>query len=115
MATTLHGKVNIPVLTDAVGEPAPDTEGPATAPDEPVSSAAAEADNIDGATEALIAELQTILAARTFALTEDVIRTAFHEMEAKLHEQITSRLRSQLPELIDSLLREQLGVDRDPD
>jgi len=78
----------IPILTDAV-EPA------------------------DGETdrETLIAELQTQLAASTFALTEDVMRTAFAEMEASIFEQITGRLRRELPEMIDTLLRERLGDD----
>jgi hypothetical protein len=63
--------------------------------------------------EAVIAELQTRLAASTFALTDELIRTAFGEMEAKLHEQISARLRRELPELIDSLIREYLGREQD--
>jgi len=64
--------------------------------------------------ETLIAELQTRLAASTFALTEQLMRAAFSEMEARLHEQISARLRRDLPELFDSLLREHLRDDRDP-
>jgi hypothetical protein len=64
-------------------------------------------------TETLIAELQTRIASETFALTEELMRTAFAEMEAKLHQQISACLRRELPELIDSLLREQLGGSRD--
>jgi hypothetical protein len=59
--------------------------------------------------EAVIAELQTRLAARTFALADEVMQTAFADMEAKIREQISARLRRELPELIDSLLREYWG------
>jgi hypothetical protein len=37
------------------------------------------------------------------------MQTAFADMEAKIREQISARLRCELPELIDSLLREYLG------
>jgi hypothetical protein len=56
--------------------------------------------------DAVIAELQTRLAAKTFALADELVRTAFADMEAKVREQISARLRRELPELIDSLLRE---------
>lgn len=62
-------------------------------------------------TDALVAELQTRLAAATFALAEELMRNAFAEMEAHLLEQITSRLREALPELIDSILREHLETE----
>src|SRR5690606_1474382 len=62
-------------------------------------------------TDALVAELQTRLAAATFALAEELMRNAFAEMEAHLLEQISSRLRAALPELIDSILREQLETE----
>ena len=62
--------------------------------------------------DALIAELQTKLAARTFALTDELLRPSFKAMEATLFEQISARLRSELPELIDATLREYLeGAD----
>ena len=48
--------------------------------------------------DALIAELQTKLAARTFALTDELLRSSFKAMEATLFEQISARLRSELPE-----------------
>ena len=59
--------------------------------------------------DALVAELQTKLASRAFALTEDLLRTAFAQMEATLFEQIAGKLRRELPELIDATLREHLG------
>jgi hypothetical protein len=86
--------VQIPVLTDELN-----------ADDE----SAARADSEER--EALIAELQTQIAASTFALTDDIMRKTFAEMEASIFEQITGRLRRELPELIDALRRERLGDD----
>ena len=63
--------------------------------------------------ETLVAELQTRLAADTFALTDEILRSAFAEMEASLYEQISARLREALPELIDSVLREHLDAAKD--
>jgi len=89
----------IPILTDTVAVPA---------------EASPPADEQTGEDrESLIAELQTQLAASTFALTEDVMRTAFAEMEASIFQQITGRLRRELPEMIDILLRERLGHDEE--
>jgi hypothetical protein len=61
--------------------------------------------------DTLVAELQTRLAADTFALTEEVMRSAFAEMEASLFEQVSAKLRQALPELIDAVLREHLESD----
>ncbi len=60
------------------------------------------------ATDALVAELQTRIAAECFSMTEDAVRRAFAEMEAALFEQISARLRQALPEVIDTILRERL-------
>jgi len=62
--------------------------------------------------DTLVAELQTKLAARTFALTDELLRSAFAQMEASVFQQITAKLRRELPELIDATLREHLGEDR---
>jgi hypothetical protein len=88
-------KSSIPVLTDIVTEPTSD------------------GDSDPRAVETLIAELQTELSASAFALTEQVLRTAFTEMEAALFEQITARLRQELPELVDRVLRERLAGDEE--
>jgi len=96
MADKHASKSTIPILTDVVAE---------------TRRASEPAEHRE--TEALIAELQTQLAASAFALTEQVLRTAFAELEASLHEQITARLRRELPELVDKILREHLA--RDPD
>jgi len=65
-----------------------------------------------GERETLVAELQTALAARTYTLTEEVLRAAFAELEATLFERITAQLRRELPEIIDATLRERLGEER---
>lgn len=71
-------------------------------------------DTIDASNrEALIAELQTQLAASTFTLTDEIMRKAFAEMEASIFEQISGRLRRELPELVDAVLREHLGDETD--
>jgi hypothetical protein len=84
----------IPILTDVIGTPGDD-------------SVLTGSSNRD----ALIAELQTEIAAKTFALTDDIMRTAFAEMEASIFEQISGRLRRELPEIVDALLRERLDGD----
>lgn len=60
--------------------------------------------------EALFAELQTKLASRAFKLADELLRSTFAELEAALFEQISSKLRRQLPELIDSTLREHFDA-----
>jgi len=93
-----EAELKIPVLTDAIQ----------TRESEP-----ANAESVDRALcadrETLIAELQTEIAASTFALTDEILRQAFAGMEASVFEQIASRLRRELPELIDSRLRERFG------
>ena len=64
--------------------------------------------------DALLAEVQTKLASRTFQLTDDLLRSAFAEMEAALFEQISGKLRSRLPELIDATLREHFDTRTGP-
>jgi len=59
--------------------------------------------------ETLIAELQTRLAAATFELTEQLLRSTLAEMEAALYSRVSAELRRELPELIDRVLREQLS------
>ena len=63
--------------------------------------------------EGLLAEVQTNLAARTFRLADELLRTAFSQMEATLFEQISGELRRQLPELIDATLREHFETRPD--
>ena len=83
-------EINIPVLTEVIR-----------------NSVAAHTVSRD----TLIAELQTKLASRTYALADELMRSAFAAMEATLFEQISARLRRELPELIDATLREHLDTD----
>lgn len=87
-------ETSIPVLTDMIG-------GNADAPDLPAR------------VETLIAELQTEIAASTFELTERLIRGAIAELEGTLFEQISKRLRQELPELIDTVIRQHLAESLD--
>ena len=104
----------IPVLTDVIVPD--DIQGAGTEPDLAGAIVIISSDlaaTVPTDSESLIAELQTELASRTFELTEKIMRTAFSEMEATIYEQISGRLRRELPELIDTLLRERL--EREPD
>ena len=85
-----HKSASIPVLTKVVDKPK------RTPPGRP---------SLD---EAQLALLQTELASRTFDLADRLLHSAFQEMEAALFEQVSNRLRKELPELIDAVLREQL-------
>jgi DNA polymerase-3 subunit chi len=85
MPEPLSLELNIPVLTDVIRSAAnlPNNE-----------------------LDALLAEVQTKLASRTYKLADELLRTTFAELEATLFEQISGKLRRQLPELIDATLRE---------
>ena len=93
----------IPVLTDVVAGDAKTGIDPAMAAPSP---------QLD---ENRLAELQTELASRSFDLTDQLLHSAFQEMEASLFEHVSNRLRNELPELIDQILRDYLEVSPDPD
>jgi hypothetical protein len=84
-------KSRIPLLTEAVGRPR------RTASDELRQPAL---------TEPELAELQTRIATGSFMLVERLLHNAFKEMEATLFDEVVTRLRSELPDLIDQVLRE---------
>jgi hypothetical protein len=92
---------DIPVLTDIVEDVIDER-----------SEDAEDISDLAGSTipdlETVIAELQTRIASSTYALTDELMRTAFAELEANVFRQISSRLRQQLPELIDAVIREHL-------
>jgi len=96
--TNSTSEPDIPVLTDIVPEEADAEQG------EPPG-------NMPTDIETLIAELQTSLAASTYALTEQLLHSTFAEMEATLFQQISNKLRQELPELIDSVLRQHLDAE----
>jgi hypothetical protein len=85
-------ELNIPVLTDVIRSAA----------------------NLPSELDALLAEVQTKLASRTFKLADELLRSAFAEMEAALFEHISGKLRRQLPELIDATLREHFETRGTP-
>ena len=86
----------IPVLTDAVARPR------RTAADEMARPAL---------TESELAELQVRIATGSFLLVEKLLHSAYQEMEATLFDEVVGRLRNELPELIDQVLREHFEED----
>ena len=93
-------KHDIPVLTDMIdaGKTGSEEVLPETA---------------SALSESQMTELQTELASRSFDLTDQLLHSAFQEMEAALFEQVSNRLRKELPELIDRILRDHFEVDTD--
>jgi hypothetical protein len=85
----------IPVLTDAVARPR-------SAADEMTRPAL---------TESELAELQVRIATGSFMLVEKLLHQASKEMEATLFDEVVGRLRNELPELIDQVLREHFEED----
>lgn len=96
MAEKATSATDIPVLTDVIEDDESTSIGEAS-------------EVVDRAS--LIAELQTQLASNAYSLTEQLLHNAFAEMEATLFAQISARLREELPELIDRILREHLDDD----
>ena len=82
----------IPVLTDVVAEPGEH----ATAAGRLM-------------TDEELSELQTRLATEGFHLMERLLREAFREMELNLMAEVISRLRQELPEIVDDVLREHFA------
>lgn len=56
-----------------------------------------------------LAELQSRLATEGYALMERLLHESLREMEANLFADVISRLRTELPDLIDEVLREHLS------
>ena len=86
----------IPVLTDAVARP---------------RRSAADEIPRPALTESELAELQTRIATGSFMLVEKLLHQAYKEMEATLFDEVVGRLRHELPELIDQVLREHFEKD----
>jgi hypothetical protein len=81
----------VPVLTDIVSTPPSHAAGAALLNDEE------------------LAEIQSRLATEGYALMERLLHESLREMEANLFADVISRLRTELPELIEEVLREHLG------
>ena len=103
-------KLDIPILIDAVGRESLDGR---RRDNIAALSAGAVDRSLQPERETLIAELQTEIAAGIFALTDEIMRKSFAEMEASVFEQVSARLRSELPEMIDALLRARLADNTD--
>jgi hypothetical protein len=86
----------IPVLTDAVARP---------------RRSAADEVRRPALIEAELAELQVRIATGSFMLVEKLLHHASKEMEATLFDEVVGRLRNELPELIDQVLREHFEED----
>jgi hypothetical protein len=59
-------------------------------------------------TDEALAELQAELTARVFQLAEELMHDASKEIEALMFERVCDRLRAQLPDLVDQVLRDRL-------
>jgi hypothetical protein len=81
---------NIPVLTDAVG---PGTMAPAF--------------DIKAIHAALVTEI--------LELSDTLLHQAIRDIEATLFERVFDRLRAQVPELVDRVLREHTGSELAPE
>ncbi|MGW8370138.1 MAG: hypothetical protein ACWGPN_15845 [Gammaproteobacteria bacterium] len=64
-------------------------------------------------TEEQLTELRADLLSRTYDLADQLVHTAFRDMEAALFEQVSNRLREQLPELFERVLGDHL--DENPE
>lgn len=59
-----------------------------------------------GIDDAALAELEVRLASASLDLTDRLLHTAFQEMEAAMFEQVSNRLRAELPDLVARIIRE---------
>ncbi len=101
MAGTEDNKLTAPVLTDPIEDD--DTVVPLLMDAEPPPEPAV--------TEEQVASVQADLTALTRELAERLLDGALRDMEAALFEQVADRLREELPDLIDRVLRERLLSD----
>ncbi len=62
-----------------------------------------------GIDEAALAELEVRLASASLDLTDRLLHTAFQEMEAAMFEQVSNRLRAELPDLVARIIREHFA------
>ena len=88
--------VTIPILTDVVAQ-------------EELARARA-AVKLSDISEEQLAELQTQLAAGVHKLADELLQIVFKEMEVALFEQVSIRLRRELPEIVDRILRHHFGT-----
>jgi Zn-dependent M32 family carboxypeptidase len=85
-----HDPRDIPILTDAVKE------------------AAAASSSIDAMA------VHAAILTETLALADSLLHQAAKDIEATLFERVLDRLRAQLPELVDRILREHAATQEAP-
>ena len=90
MPSETHDPRDIPILTDAVKESVPASLSPAA--------------------KAVHAAILT----ETLELADSLLHQAVKDIEATLFERVFDRLRAQLPELVDRILREHAAAQVDP-
>ena len=90
MPTDPHDPRDIPILTEAVKDSAP-------------SSLSLEAKAVHAA-----------ILSETLELADSLLHQAVKDIEATLFERVLDRLRAQLPELVDRILREHAAAQEDP-
>jgi hypothetical protein len=90
MPSEPHDPRDIPILTDAVKESAP-------------VSLSLEAKAVHAA-----------ILTETLELADSLLHQAVKDIEATLFERVLDRLRAQLPELVDRILREHAAAQEDP-
>ncbi len=88
---------DIPVLTSVVRRPA----AASGMEQNPVESEAGDVD---------LTELQIRLSTASLGLADQLIHSAFQEMEAAMFEQVSNRLRDELPALIADILRDHFNA-----
>ncbi len=90
--------VTIPILTDVVAQ------------EELAQARVHAAVDLLDVSEVQLAELQTRIAAGVHKLADELLQSVFQEMEAALFEQVSNRLRRELPEIVDRILRDYFGT-----
>ena len=91
MSLTPHDPRDIPILTEAI-----DSGG-----------TQATAMNLQAAQSAIVSE--------TLRIADELLHQAAKDMEAILFERVYDRLREQIPDLIDRILKEQLASPPSPE
>ena len=91
-----QGDDDIPTLTSVVARERETSPGQPSAAEQAIDPAA-------------LAELEVRLASASLDLTDRLLHSAFQEMEAAMFEQVSNRLRAELPELVARIIREHFG------
>jgi hypothetical protein len=85
-----HDPRDIPILTDAVAE------------------------SVETSLSSDAKALHAAILTETLQLADSLLHQAAKDIEATLFERVFDRLRAQLPELVDRILREHAAIQEDP-